>query len=215
MSLGERVNYEVHITSASDPTTFSRICSEIGVRPVHAHNISNRAVVSTELLTQADGFGTKEEALAGMRAIAQKCRDTGLHVIREKVEINPRHADAPLEDHARGEDYFEAHIRVVHPVGQRSSVLALRDELLGRGIVTWASYNTFKRVPEGSEVTMLTARSFTMGLPGFTQYAKEAYAYAVAHFALKPLIIEWAIADNNTALDDVWTRVATDLVAAS
>jgi hypothetical protein len=203
---GESINYEVHITCDSDPLTFANKCREMNLRPVHAHNIVGDEVVSTELLTQSAGYGSKEDALADMEAIANRCRDTGLRVIREKVEIDPSHEDAPLEDHEGGIDYLEAHIRIVHLVGQRSSVLDLRDELEDLGLTLWASYNTFKRVPEGSEVTMLTARSFTQGLPNFKLFSEAAYSYASTGFTLRPLIIEWAIADNNSALDGIWIR---------
>jgi hypothetical protein len=187
----------------------------MNVRPVHAHNIVGSHVVSTELLTQTGGFGTKDVALAAMASIAQRCRDTGLTVIREKVEVDPTHSGAPSEDHAPGIDYLEAHIRIVHAPGERPRVLALRDDLLAQGLTLWASFNTLKRVTEGTEVTMLTARSFTQGLSQFKAQAEQAQGYAAELFEVRPLIIEWAIADSNTALDNVWTIPAPARLAPS
>jgi hypothetical protein len=217
MGVGEKIGYEVHVTCDTDPATFISACEKMGVRPVHAHNIVGSAVVSTELLTQADGFGTKDEALAAMYSVAQSCRAAGLTVIREKVEVDPTHSDAPYEEHAPGIDYLEAHIRIVHPPGQRSSVLALRDELQDHGLTLWASYNTLKRLSKDTEVTMLTARSFTQGLPEFVSLAELAQEYAAKRFEVRPLITEWAIADNNTDLDNVWitpTSRSTALTAS-
>jgi hypothetical protein len=206
----EAVGYEVHITCSTDPSSFIAACEQMNVRPVHAHNIVGSRVVSTELLTQTGGFGPKDEALAAMASIAQRCRDIGLKVIREKVEVDPSHSDAPSEEHAPGIDYLEAHIRIVHAIGQRPRALTLRDDLRAQGLTLWASFNTLKRVTSGTEVTMLTARSFTQGLAQFKEQAEQAHEYVAQRFEVRPLIIEWAITDNNTALDNVWTIPALD-----
>lgn len=199
-----RVGFEVHITCASDPSTFTKVCKSLGVKPVHAHNIVGDLVVSTELLSQATGFGSQAEALATMHSTADRFREAGLVVVREKVELDPRHRGAPQRDHEAGAQYFEAHLRLSHAAGERHSVLELRDSLAGLGHTLWASYNPLKRVEVGEEVTMLTARSHSMGLSSFREHAEAAQAYCAQFFSMRPLILEWAIADDNTALDKVW-----------
>jgi hypothetical protein len=139
-----------------------------------------------------------------MTSTANRFREAGLAVIREKVELDPRHPEAPQEDHEMGLQYFEAHLRIDHVPGERARVLSLRDELYDLGHTLWASYNPFKRVVPGTEVSMLTARSHTMGLDAFRAHAEAAQEYCSRYFAMRPLILEWAIADSNTALDKVW-----------
>jgi hypothetical protein len=194
----------VHITSMSDPATFREVCTTLGVKPVHAHNIVGSAVVSTELLSQSTGFGTREDALLAMSSTADRFRQAGLAVVREKVELDPRHPGAPAQDHEAEMQYFEAHLRIDHAPGERARVLGLRDELYDLGHTLWASYNPLKRVEPGAEVSMLTARSHTMGLVSFREHAEAAQEYCARYFSMRPLILEWAIADNNTALDSVW-----------
>jgi hypothetical protein len=167
-------------------------------------------VVSTELLSRFTGFASTSEGLVEMRRLGEGFRRLGLDVIREKLEVDPSSIYPSHIPFAELPGYLEAHFRVTHAPGARASVLALRDDLVELGLRTYASYNTLKRtVAPGTEVTLLTLRSFTTDLPEFTQNSARVFELLSKFFPTTTPVTEWAVSDSNVELDRLWIPAPT------
>jgi hypothetical protein len=197
------INYEAHVSVLGSPERFHTVCADLGVRPVHAHNLMPDGGVSSELLTVSTGRGSPRDGLTHLQRVANDLRLHGLKVVREKLEVDPRHPSAPTETRPASSDYMEAHLRVCHGDTHeaREAVINARTGFECELFVSW---DTFKAPTNGHVITMLTVRSFTLGVPEFVRVAELVHADLSMRWSVGPLITEWAVFDNNIAFDSAW-----------
>lgn len=208
--------FECHVSvePSSDPIQFAQACAELGVRAVFAHNLASDGAVVTELLTVSTGSGDYDAAWAELGGIADGLRSVGLSVVREKAEFVPWHHDAPVLDRSGAcHDYFEAHLRIVHPIEGRDAVVVATGEL-GRSDL-FVSWDPFKAPVDGTDITMITFRSYVAGAESFVRDAGTLYDFfsKAGLGTLLPLIVEWAPIDSNLALDARWAPMPAGLAA--
>ena len=145
--------HEIHVTvRAADVPRFRDTCAYLGVKPVLLA-LQLQQSDFMDLMTSFSFMGTSEAALAEAARQANGLRAAGFEVLRQKIESAPWHPWAPTRTNAQAMPegaYFESHVAVVTPFGQRGRLTHLA-QLYSAHI----SRNAFKRFVD-TEVIMLT-----------------------------------------------------------
>lgn len=226
--------YEIHVSiDASDINIddFKSICSEIGVKPIVLDLEINSGSPIKDVMTSSKHIGDNRSAYDECIRISEFLSESGLKVLRKKIETVPWHPAAPKtgNGHLANNWYFESHIGVTILPHQKQKLNILstffnNSYILGnspefqtinrlKGFnpislsgTTNLSQNFFKKSNDGSKyVNMLTYRCHKGNYPNFQKEVEDIKLYLKSNgFEFEKVEIEFAIYDSNVNHDLAW-----------
>lgn len=206
--------YEMHVTvdTPGELEQFRQVCSTLGVKPI-VLALQERAAAQdiTQVMTSSNFAGDDHGAGQELYRISSGLKAAGYTISREKIECAPWHPAAPLDGDV-GKSmppgcYFEAHLQVELVCENQFEQAAKESSLKVIALEHAAHYsrNMFKQYAELHYTRMLTVRGYT---GTYEDFKKKVQALAIQlrqnGFDIQKEVIEFALFDNNTALDKTW-----------
>jgi len=198
------IPYEIHVTVAeADIDGFRQSCAEMGVKPLFLALQLAAGGTARDVMTSSVHMGDDASARREALRVSGGLAMAGYDVIRTKIETVPWHPEAPSVANGRVSgpgQYFEAHLAVTCPAGDRERLAGIAREL---GL--HLSRNVLKDKGGGLGVVMATDRSGETTYEAFRERA-EACREAIrgAGYQVDKLIVEYAIVDSREARDAAW-----------
>ena len=233
--------YEIHVTvdlensythkyiNSGSLNDFKEHCRSIGVKPIVIDLEMKDKSSMKDVMTSSKFFGDNRTAYEESERIAQRLKEMGYEVVRNKIETVPWHPAAPQDDDKdhplwHGEPipngcYFESHIGVLVTKETKPDLEELVDflnesicELSGTAKL---SKNFFKKTEDGRFINMLTYRSNMVNAKEFETEVRSIERIIsgkndwsmLSHFRsfeYEKVEIEYAIYDTNVTHDAKW-----------
>jgi NTP pyrophosphatase (non-canonical NTP hydrolase) len=207
------IPFEIHITvSASAPgfdlENFKLACKDVGVKPIVIDLQNNSgAAVMQDVMTSSKHFGDNNTVMKEVERISNGLRHQCFSVVREKVESVPWHPAAPRRNNSTSEMpkdcYFESHFAVIlenNGTDETSDLDAIAAEHN-----LHKSRNIFKTYENGTQIIMLTSRSYDGTYEDFLEKAEAVKAaFAAKSYEIEKVIIEFSVFDTRVSHDSVW-----------
>ena len=233
--------YEIHVTvdlensythkhiNEESLNEFKEDCKSIGVKPIVIDLEMKDKSSMKDVMTSSKFFGDNRTAYEESERIANRLKEMGYDVVRNKIETVPWHPAAPQDkdkDHPlwHGEPipngcYFESHIGVLVTKETKPDLEELVDflnesifELSGTAKL---SKNFFKKTEDGRFVNMLTYRSNMANAKEFEAEVRAIEGIisgkngwsmldGFRSFEYEKVEIEYAVYDTNVTHDAKW-----------
>lgn len=105
----DALDFEIHITvREAEVDSFKEDCATLGVKPIVLDLYTGSTTIK-DVMTSSRFRGNTTEVMRHTKGLAEKLREMGYDVVREKIETVPWHP-AAMANHTRSSAYFEAHI---------------------------------------------------------------------------------------------------------
>lgn len=199
--------YEVHLTvGCLDKDQYERfrsLCGEIGLKCIQIDLPAGEFQRHT--ITGSFHRGTLEKVEADAHSLASTIRTRGFDVSRIKIETMMSNPLVPrtVEDAERmtPNQYFECHAKIlVPPEGPPLSLRRICEQHAGH-----LSRNPSNRLEDGSMWTFVTQRFFrTDAATASARFSEMIQALRTEGFDVSNLMREYAVIDDNLALDENW-----------
>lgn len=205
--LKERTPFEIHVTVAETPDleSFRKVCAGLDVKPIVLDLHTQSQDVIKDIMTSSVFFGGNKEAYLEMTRISKGLAEAGYKVVRNKIETVPWHPAAPsrtnLTPRMPESCYFECHFNVRVQGEERRALLSM----LARDEECHLSKNAFKKYEDGSEMIMMTYRSYDKVYEDVRDKVDHIVAVLSAQsFDVEKEIVEFSIYDSKTMHDAAW-----------
>lgn len=209
----ETMNYvgphELHVTTdpaKTDPVQFRESCDQLGVKAHVIYNEQPDGGVVIDYLTGSEIHGRTEEAFVELHRISRGLAESGLAVVREKIETHPEHPAAPRSpfDSMPQGSYFEAHFTLPDLSTMRSAKVWERD-----GVPFLISTTDSKRE---AGLLFATMRYYTATASAFCDSVDAVHTAVQAQMleaglgGVKKPVVEFAVHDTNPEHDKDWVN---------
>ncbi len=193
------LDFEIHITvaEASSIEAFTAACAELSVKPIVLDLYGENTAIK-DVMTSSVFRGSTKEVVDHTKALADKLRQKGFVVLREKIETVPWHPAAQVKQ-ARPSAYFEAHFAF-----KTDDADDLRDFTRKRNI--HLSRNTMKK---GDNSVMMGTYRVDAQETSSQKFQDEVGAICVdammaGHMIVKKPHTEYSLFDTNEQHDGKW-----------
>jgi len=189
--------FEIHLytktESLKDRAYFSRVCQEIGVKPIY---VENAGIKELDVMTSSRHYGSFNSALSTANILKIKFGDQDVAIYRTKIETIPSHPASKNVSYSNNNFYMEAHIQVFIPSNKLKVGLTLK-QFLKSYKNTHLSKNPFKKLANGY-IQMVTLRA-KVDRPIFEMDVNEIYENMLAYGlqVIEKPEIEFCIFDDN------------------
>ena len=196
--------HEIHISIAppDNPRLFLRVCEELGVRPCVFDNEFANGQHLTDYLTASDYRTTTEAAMTEMRRLGQAFVESGLSVVREKIETSPTNPVSPRRDKdsptPHQNSYFETHFDV-HEIGRDWLGRLALVQLMGPEEPILLSVNRKK-----PDEFLATYRVYGTYYEDYMERFVDVRAKLADHYDITTADTEFAAYDSNPQHDKAW-----------
>jgi hypothetical protein len=193
-------SHEIHVTTdpeTTDPNHFRRACGKIGVKAHFIYNEFPDGSTQTDYLTGSQCYGDRNAAFADLGRISTGLTESGLAVVREKIEVSPQHPEAQrATTQVEPGHYFESHF-----------VLPDLPTIHGWRMLDWEGTpllisSTDNKRAQG--LLFATLRHYSTTAAEFCQRIDALYSALSEQIAVTRPTVEYALYDTNTKHDAAW-----------
>lgn len=197
-------SHEIHVTVAAettDPAHFKEASEQLGVKAHVIYNEFPNGDTIVDYLTGSEIHDSTERAFSEMGRVATGLRESGLNVVREKIETTPWHPDSPktsLDRLAPGQ-YFECHL-----------TLPDLETIHGFRVLKWGDVPFLISTTDNKREAGLlfaTMRHYIATAGTFCQDVEDIRAALAAQLTTVSMpTVEFAIYDSNPDHDNEWVN---------
>lgn len=200
------IPFEIHVTVKTDDISLFRdSCLIAGVKPI-VLDLQDRqgGSILMDVMTSSVHMGNNGSSYKEMQRISKCMEDSGMPVVRKKIETVPWHPAAPSTDHSNPQMppncYFESHFNVTCDEQRLPSL-----RLVAEQCKCHISKSIFKRVSETEFKIMLTYREYAGVYEYFKLHVDDiAGMIQFNGFQVDKPIVEFSIFDTKVSHDASW-----------